>query len=180
MLADGTELPFGAVPSGLSVGPDGAIWYAENHSLGSSPAAPNGIGRITTAGVHQSMPMDTPLSVTPVLDVTVGPDGAMWYADTYWVNRVGQDGSVTRLPVSGGVFGIGTGPDGNVWFTKPANNVTPIDRVGRVSPTGQVAEFSAGISAGASHASSSVAPTGTCGSPRTASAASRASRQRAR
>jgi streptogramin lyase len=35
-------LPVGSLPSGITVGPDGALWFTENHA--------NKIGRITTAG----------------------------------------------------------------------------------------------------------------------------------
>ena len=39
---------------------------------------------------------------------------------------------------------ITAGADGNLWFTEPSGN-----RIGRISPSGAVTEFSAGITAGA-------------------------------
>jgi streptogramin lyase len=49
------------------------------------------------------------------------------------------------ITAGAGVYGITTGPDGNLWFTEFAGN-----RIGRLNPaTGAVTEFSNGITAGA-------------------------------
>src|SRR5579862_8306665 len=42
------------------------------------------------------------------------------------------------------LYRITLGPDGNLWFTEYAGN-----RIGRITPSGVVTEFSDGISAGA-------------------------------
>lgn len=50
--------------------------------------------------------------------------------------------TVTRYPVPGGPQDIALGPDGNLW-------VTQLDgRIARISPTGEVRAFTAGITAG--------------------------------
>ena len=50
---------------------------------------------------------------------------------------------------------IAAGPDGNLWFTESTG-----DRIGRITPSGVVTEFAAGITAGASHADIALAPDG--------------------
>ena len=50
--------------------------------------------------------------------------------------------AVTEFPLpveSSSPLGIATGPDGNVWFTEVAGS-----RIGRVTPAGQVVDFSTG------------------------------------
>ena len=53
---------------------------------------------------------------------------------------------ITEFPAraGSGPTGITAGPDGNVWFTE-----TYADRIGRITPSGAVTEFTAGITAGA-------------------------------
>jgi streptogramin lyase len=55
-------------PHGITAGPDGALWFAEQ--LGSK------IGRITTAGVITEHPV--PTAAEP-LGITAGADGALWF-----------------------------------------------------------------------------------------------------
>ncbi len=70
--------------------------------------------------------------------ITTGPDGLMWFTDFGSVNRVNEDGSVTRFdaePVFGpnpSLFRIVPGPDGNLWFAK----FNPPGQVGRITPDG--------------------------------------------
>src|SRR5580658_1696193 len=48
-------------------------------------------------------------------------------------------GAITEFPIGGsgrGAEDIVTGPDGNLWFTDPANG-----EIGRMTPTGAVKEF---------------------------------------
>src|ERR1700742_2427686 len=52
-----TEFPIptaGSLPSGITVGPDGALWFTESGS--------GKIGRITTSGVITEFPLPTPLA----------------------------------------------------------------------------------------------------------------------
>lgn len=83
-------------------------------------------------------------------DVTIGPDGAIW-----WTTRPG--GHIARMPPSGGgaVFsridefdmveagtGITAGPDGNVWFAvTPRVTTRESGGVGRITPAGAVTLF---------------------------------------
>jgi virginiamycin B lyase len=51
-------------------------------------------------------------------------------------------GQVHEFPAPDDSWGITTGPDGNLWFTEFSNN-----KIGRITPSGTVTEFS-GISTG--------------------------------
>lgn len=62
------------LPHSLTLGPDGALWWAER----------NGIGRITTSG-QVSRARIAPWSPR---DITFGPDGRLWFVDR-GANRVG-------------------------------------------------------------------------------------------
>jgi streptogramin lyase len=63
------------------------------------------------------------------LETTLGPDGAVWFAE--WTNakigRIAMDGTVTEYAVSAHPFGITTGPDGAIWFTDYAGS--KVDRL---------------------------------------------------
>jgi Beta-propeller repeat len=65
----------------------------------------------------------------------------------YAFNAAGSSGwsnwaCATLLPASSFASGITAGPDGNLWFTEPHGN-----RIGRITPAGEVTEYSDGISA---------------------------------
>lgn len=63
-------------PYGITVGPDGALWFSQVFS----------IGRITTAGAITEY--NTPGGTTTGF-ITVGPDGALWFTGTY-ANNIGR------------------------------------------------------------------------------------------
>jgi virginiamycin B lyase len=72
-------LPTAGGPQGITVGPDGALWFSE--------AGANQIGRITTVGTIIERPVPTPVG-HPVHIVT-GPDGSLWYAEENG-NKIGR------------------------------------------------------------------------------------------
>jgi streptogramin lyase len=57
--------------------------------------------------------------------------------------------------ITGAASDITAGPDGNLWFTEPVSN-----RIGRITPSGIVTEFSAGISPGSGLAAITTGPDG--------------------
>ena len=61
--------------------------------------------------------------------ITVGPDGALWFAAEDAIGRITTSGAVTTIsdPSIFWPTGITTGPDGAVWFTNLTNNT--IDRI---------------------------------------------------
>src|SRR5260370_3170122 len=66
-----------SVPTGITAGPDGALWFSEEFK--------NKIGRITTDGVITEYPIPTPHSNPR--DITTGPDGALLFIEQYWFSN---------------------------------------------------------------------------------------------
>jgi streptogramin lyase len=156
--------PAGTAPSpatltSITAGPDGALWFT---------GIPGEVGRITTSGVVTEFPVPavpppagspagtaaTPASLT---GITVGPDGALWFAGVPGeVGRITTSGVVTEFVVpeipppagsaagtAGSIVtpaGITAGPDGALWFTDPAGGNS---FVGRITTTGVVTEYAA-------------------------------------
>ncbi len=61
-----------AAPLGMTAGPDGALWFAEDGA--------NKIRRITTGSSINEYAVPTPDS--GLYDITVGPDGALWFTES--------------------------------------------------------------------------------------------------
>ena len=125
-----------AIPHGITSGPDGALWFAEEGNSG------NKIGRITTNGVLSEYPV--PTSGAGVEDITKGPDGALWFGELSAgkIGRITTQGSITEFPAptpSLGPFGIVTGPDGNLWFVESAQTGT--SKIGKMSTSGAAVDF---------------------------------------
>jgi virginiamycin B lyase len=73
-------------PAGITVGPDGALWFTNY--------AGNSIGRITTAGtvtIYTGKGVDAPAGIT------TGPDGALWFTNSgnNSIGRITTGGKVT-------------------------------------------------------------------------------------
>jgi virginiamycin B lyase len=113
-----------AVPDGITLGPDGALWFTEEGA--------NQIGRITTSGAITEFPLTATPSSEPraIID---GPDGALWFVQPgpNDVGRMTTTGSVSEfsIAVTGGCTNAGSGPagivagsDGNIWVTEDRNN----------------------------------------------------------
>src|SRR6516165_849385 len=122
-----TEFPVptaGANPFGITVGPDGNVWFTENYI---SPA--NKVGMINPT-THTVTDFAVPTPNTLPFGITAGPDGNVWFTehdnnDTQ-VGRIGEINPVTHaiaefpLPsgTQSGPAGIVAGPDGNLWFAE--------------------------------------------------------------
>ena len=75
-----------------------------------------------------------------------------------------QVGAITEYALPGGRYAasVAAGPDGNVWFTEWAATG---GRIGRITPSGTVSEFTSASTGRATRARSPWGPTATCGSP---------------
>jgi virginiamycin B lyase len=110
-------------PAGITLGPDGALWFTEENG--------HKIGRITTAGQITEYP--TPTQPSAPNEITAGPDGALWFtefgANPPKIGRLTTAGVFTEfdLPVGTGPDGITAGPDGAIWFTE--NSAAKIGRI---------------------------------------------------
>ena len=126
-----------AGPSGITVGPDGALWFP-NFGNGS-------IGRITTAGVVTNY---TDPSIVNPGGITAGPDGALWFTNEGTGTETGAVGvSIGRITTAGVVtdytdpsmaqpFEITAGPDHALWFTNLGNG-----SIGRITTAGVVTNY---------------------------------------
>jgi streptogramin lyase len=143
-------LPPGLFLTAITAGPDDTLWYL-------APTEPARIGRITTAGVTTVFSDGIAPNSKPI-DITEGPDGNVWFTarGTNEIMRITPAGVVTPFdlgdtPLQPGA--ITSGPDGNLWFTTP-------HAVGRLTTTGDVTLFSAGLSADAGLTGITVGPDG--------------------
>jgi virginiamycin B lyase len=126
------------VPHGvrhLVTGSDGALWFVGGR-----------FGRITTDGVVTEYDGNLDLPFAPrIVDVTRGPDGALWYADASdpirgLIGRVTATGiTAYHLPNPSPLFprnvpvSITAGSDGALWFT-----MTNTSAIGRITTGGVV------------------------------------------
>jgi len=145
------------VPVGITAGPQGDLWYAAsnaptiarittagastgfttlNTASGFIAAGPDGnlwspaiefaqrIDRVAPNGAPTSF--STP-GVNQFSDVTGGPDGNVWFTDSF-DNKIGfitPSGAVSSVAITTPVSnpqGITAGPDGNVWFVEDNGN----------------------------------------------------------
>ncbi|MBV9766861.1 MAG: hypothetical protein JOZ48_18595, partial [Acidobacteriaceae bacterium] len=130
-------IPAGASsnPEGITVGPDGAMWFAEA-SVSAGNAA---IGRIDRNGnvTQYSLPANS----QPQQLVT-GPDGNLYFTVASG-NFIGQlvptSGTITQFAIptaNASPTGITVGPDGNIWFLEAApgaNSVASVSTAGAFS-----------------------------------------------
>ncbi len=115
-------------PAGITLGPDGALWFTE--TLG------NKIGRISTSGVSTDYLL--PIANSYPEGITAGPDGALWFTAGANIGRITIAGAITEyaIPSGQGGAGITAGPDGALWFTEDYGN-----QIGRITTTGVVTEY---------------------------------------
>jgi virginiamycin B lyase len=123
-------------PLGLATAADGSAWFTD--------ASRRAISRISSDGTVSSFDVSTP--VARLGRLAVAPDGAVWFAEPTMVSVTRlKAGVFTRFAIApsagvgeGGVgpFGVAVDPQGNVWATLP-----PLNKVVRLAPTGQMAEF---------------------------------------
>jgi uncharacterized protein (TIGR03437 family) len=126
-----------SIPSAITAGPDGALWFIES---GNSK-----IGRITTSGAVTEIPL--PASVVPygAYGIAAGPDGALWFTEYYGGNgivRLTTAGVFTVYQISttvnAGSLGITAGPDGAMWFADESPNP---GKIGRITTAGVITEY---------------------------------------
>jgi virginiamycin B lyase len=129
------------IPTGITVGPDGALWYTETAY----------ICRMTTAGETTCYFVPgtggSPHSPKPT-QITSGPDGALWFlvqgqTQLIAIGRITTAGAITQYSLPGapkGIFvgtqGIVAGPDGALWFTESFAN-----QIGRITTDGVISSY---------------------------------------
>jgi virginiamycin B lyase len=79
---------------------------------------------------------------------TTGPDGNVWFTE-YNGPRIGRFDVTAQTatefgPLQAPATSITAGPDGNVWFAE-SSPYTSSSLIGRVTPSGQITEFTANV-----------------------------------
>jgi streptogramin lyase len=125
--------------SGLTVGSDKNLWFAESDGQSSGPQTGH-IGRVTPSG--QFTLFSLPPGAGPA-DVATGSDGNVWFVDNMLlkVGVITPNGQVMEFPppsaplLTNSLWSIVAGPDGSLWFPESSNHI------GRITTSGQVTEF---------------------------------------
>lgn len=99
-------------PLGITAGPDGNLWFVEQ-----------GIGMIgeinpTTHAISQ-YPAPTPGNMQ---QITAAPDGNLWFGEGSRIGEINPTTHATADYPANVNYGVGVGPDGNVWFDDIAGN----------------------------------------------------------
>jgi virginiamycin B lyase len=135
--------------SDIVAGPDGALWFDEGDAVGRITTK----GRLTIYATSRRDPAGlrrtTYLDDLGVQDITVGPDGALWFTNknANAVGRITTAGKLTEytsgISAGAGLTSIASGADGALWFTEMNGG-----RIGRITTSGKVTEYSSGITPG--------------------------------
>ena len=136
-----------AAPEGITVGPDGNLWFAED-------GPPGRVARITPSGAVTEFSNGVTADGQP-FDITLGPDGNLWMTESGGaghIARVTPSGAVTEL--TGGVTPgfsansrpaeIVTASNGRLWFIEAASP----GRIAQILPSGAVNEQTGGVTPG--------------------------------
>jgi virginiamycin B lyase len=135
-----------SMPAGITVGPDGNLWFTENGA--------GKVARMTLGGAITEFPIPVP-SASPAGIVT-GPDNNLWFAEpgSSMIGKITTSGAMTQYPTptqSASPFFLSVGSDHNLWFTEcSASNVAKLTTSGTITeyatPTRSSQPF--GITAG--------------------------------
>ena len=119
-----------AWPLGVTLGPDGALWFIER-SAGK-------VARMTLHGAFREWDL-APDSFPN--RIVVGPDRALWFTelDAGLIGRLTVRGHLTQTPIDGGPVGITVGPDRHVYVALwTSNQLARLDDRGHVTRTWDV------------------------------------------
>lgn len=127
-------------PRGIAMGPDHNIYVVV-----ADPAVPK-ILEVPPAGTT-STPIAIPDTTANPQEITVGPDGNMWFTElnSSKIGRVNLNvtpHTITEFPITvigspaapAAPRGIVAAPDGNIWFTETGGGIS--ERLGHISTSG--------------------------------------------
>lgn len=141
-FADLPNSPAYYFPVALCSGPGKALWVADDIDQDAGESA---IVRINTAG-KRTATYYYPNSASPAFnDITPGPDGALWIADSGdgLILRMTTTGTFTHFsPGNFSPLNITSGPDGALWFTEVGFESADI---GRITTAGTITTFTKGL-----------------------------------
>ncbi len=156
-FADLPQYDGGYFPAALTVGPDKALWIADDidQDLGASA-----IARVTTAGKRTNTYYYHNSASPAFKGIAAGSDGALWLTD--WgdaqIVRVTTQGSFSTFTLDGAEpQEIVAGPDRALWFTENGFELTAI---GRMTTSGHLTLYTKGLSQNAAVNGITVGPDG--------------------
>ncbi len=139
------------LPGDITSGSDSNLWFTAL-----AEKTPTGIvERITPQGAVKVFPLP---SGSFSNSITSGPDGNLWIKEPGKIGRITTTGTISEFPLSsstnvdtenwpatlygGTLWGdITTGPDHAVWFTEPSLSTSEGGKIGRITTTGTISEF---------------------------------------
>src|SRR5579863_51792 len=125
-------------PSAITSGPEHSLWVTD---VIDQDYGENLVARIDTSGTRLKTFYYQGRSTegSSFVDLTAGPDGALWITDYYnWqIVRMTTDGKFSTYPVQTAPIGITVGPDKALWFTE-------YSVIGRITTKGTVTTYDAG------------------------------------
>jgi streptogramin lyase len=136
-----TEYPLpGAMgANGITAGPDGDLWFGENHP-GRHATCSGQVAKTTTSGKITEFPSSL---VGCPGSFVAGRDGNLWFTEgKNTIGKITTGGSLTTYHVPNGPMGypypngIALGPDGNLWFTESGGN-----KIGKITTNGTITEY---------------------------------------
>lgn len=138
-FAEFTVSTHGAGMEGIASAGNHSMWFTEAHG--------GKVGRILTQndGISE-YPLPSP---NAALGITLGEDGAMWFANYHSINRITAGGQLSDYPVGQNYpIGVTTGPDGAIWFAGESDeNGGLIGRLDINTHARRIAKFGAGTGA---------------------------------
>lgn len=128
---------------GITLGPDGNIWFTESPLLPTASATKGRkvtagkVVRLTSSGAFTEFPIRA--NATGLGGIITGPDCNLWIATSgaNAILKMTTSGTVTEYPIptaDSHPSAIAAGADGAIWFTETG-------RVGRVTTSGQITDF---------------------------------------
>ena len=145
--------------NGIVTGSDGNLWFTGLNAIGRVCTSVNLPAGCAATGIIT--PYSVPTGGSEPLNITAGPDGALWFTEYYGNNigRINTSGPVPTCPTpvpnpaactastpcfceypvpSANSFpcGITAGPDGALWFTESGTN-----QIGRITTSGLTNEY---------------------------------------
>ena len=149
VITDYGGLTTNSGPYGIVAGPDGGLWFTEQNV--------SKIGRIDPGTGSVTEYSTLTLGSSPT-EIALGPDNALWFTEQN-INKIGRIDPSTHavteypaftacLPAAGTAkpLGIAAGPDNALWYT---DNGCGISRIGRMTTTGAITQYTTGLSFGA-------------------------------
>jgi virginiamycin B lyase len=127
---------------GLTVGPDGNVWFAPEYSRAIASISPTGELKLHHLPPGRVAPFDAGGGGPDLVsDLVTGPDSNLWFTEdeSNQIGRMSSTGDVREFPLptaNASPSGIIVGPDGHLWFIERAAG-----KLGRIGVDGAITEL---------------------------------------